>query len=275
MLSTFAFVANHPLNRERPLRALGRLAAWQIRSRLSREVEVPWIGGARLVARRGMTGVTGNIYCGLHEFADMGLLLHLLRPGDLFVDAGANVGSYSILAAKVCGALTHAFEPDPGTAASLRRNLKANAIQSAVTVHELALGAAAGRVRFTMGLDTMNRMAGPDEPSQEVPVAPLDTFSLAPVFMKFDLEGFEGPALRGAEQTLAQSSLIALLTELADEEVSSLLTRHGFRRRGYDPFTRRFGEPGVGAHARFVRDLSACEARVAAAGKLTVNGVTF
>ena len=51
-----------------------------------------------------MTGATGNIYAGLHEFVDMAFCLHLLRSGDLFVDVGANIGSYTVLASKVAGA---------------------------------------------------------------------------------------------------------------------------------------------------------------------------
>ena len=46
-------------------------------------MEFQWIKGSKLIVRNGMTGATGNIYCGLHEFADMGFVLHLLRPGDL------------------------------------------------------------------------------------------------------------------------------------------------------------------------------------------------
>src|SRR6185295_2090869 len=94
-----------------------RFLAWQISSRLLPEVVVPWVHGLRLGARRGMTGATGNIYAGLHEFHDMMLLLHFLRPGDIFLDMGANIGSYSLLAAGVAGATAHAFEPDPQTAA--------------------------------------------------------------------------------------------------------------------------------------------------------------
>ena len=48
-----------------------------------------------------MTGATGNIYCGLHEFIELTFLLHLLRPNDLSLNIGANVGSYIILAARV------------------------------------------------------------------------------------------------------------------------------------------------------------------------------
>jgi hypothetical protein len=76
--STFQFIARHPLSSNRPLSAYWRYARWQVESRLRNEVVFEWIEGSRLVARNGMTGATGNIYCGLHEFADMAFLLHLL-----------------------------------------------------------------------------------------------------------------------------------------------------------------------------------------------------
>ena len=71
-----------------------------------------------------MRGATGNIYAGLHEFIDMIFRLYFLQPDDLFLDIGANVGSYTILASGVCGAETWAFEPDPDSASFLRRNFK-------------------------------------------------------------------------------------------------------------------------------------------------------
>ncbi len=58
-----------------------------------------------------MTGATGNIYAGLHEFDDMAFFLHLLRPEDMFADVGSNIGSYTILASGVVGAKSVAFEP--------------------------------------------------------------------------------------------------------------------------------------------------------------------
>jgi len=141
------------------MEAFGRLVKWQIRSRLSDEVVVPWIEGARLAVRRGMTGASGNIYAGLHEFADMAFLLHFLRRGDIFADVGANIGSYSILASAVRGATSIAFEPDPGTFASLQRNVMLNGIEELTMLHETALGAAAGQVEFTIGLDTTSHAA--------------------------------------------------------------------------------------------------------------------
>ena len=78
-----------------------------------REVVFNWIEDAKFICRRGMTGATGNIYCGLDEFADIAFLMHLLRPGDLFVDIGSNIGTFTVLASAVCGSGAIAVEPDP------------------------------------------------------------------------------------------------------------------------------------------------------------------
>src|SRR5687768_12850180 len=126
MLATFGFVAQHPLNRGRRWAAFRRLFRYQLATRTREETSFDWFGGAKLVVSRNMSGASGNIYCGLHELADMGLFLHFLRPADLFLDIGANVGSYTVLASRVCGAETLAFEPDARAAARLARNVQAN-----------------------------------------------------------------------------------------------------------------------------------------------------
>ena len=174
-IQTLRFIVSHPLNRGRPLSALGRFVGWQITSRLRAEIEFEWIEGAKLIVSRGMTGATGNIYCGLHEFVEMSFLVHLLRPNDLFLDIGANIGSYTILAAKVCKARAIAFEPDPDTARALRRNIAINHLNALADVREAALGGAHGEIAFTVGLDTMNRVARPDDEStQVVPIRRLE-----------------------------------------------------------------------------------------------------
>jgi hypothetical protein len=102
-LNTLTFIINHPLNRIRRLQAIREYVSWQIGSFLvSTDVVFEWINGSKFLVHKGETGLTGNIYTGLHEFSDMGFLRHVLRPTDLFIDVGANVGSYTILA---CGAI--------------------------------------------------------------------------------------------------------------------------------------------------------------------------
>lgn len=98
------FVWRHPLNAKARLAAVSRVARWQIASRLmAGPIAFPFVNESKLFAVRGMTGATGNYYCGLHELNDMAFVLHLLREDDHFLDVGANIGSYSVLAAAAGG----------------------------------------------------------------------------------------------------------------------------------------------------------------------------
>lgn len=277
MLSSLKFILGHPINRGRPLSTLARYASWQIRSRLQDEVVVDWIEGTRLIARNGMTGATGNIYCGLHEYADMSFVLHLLRPGDLFVDVGANIGSYTVLASGVCGARTVAIEPNPETVRHLERNIAANGLEGRVDLKVTAVGDEAGTIAFTTGLDTMNRVAvAGDRNVQTVPLARLDDllYEIPSVLIKMDVEGFETPALRGAEETLNSPSLIAVMLETVDDDAHSQLARHGFERFGYDPRTRRLVDAAsaTGSNLLFVKERAKVEERVASAPRRMVIG---
>jgi len=235
------FILGHPLNRGRPVSALARFAKWQLQSRMQNEIIFDWIDGAKLAVRRGMTGATGNIYCGLHEYVDMRFVLDTLNPGDLFVDIGANVGSYTVLASKVCGARTIAVEPDPDTARALRRNIEINGIGDKVRVVEAALGATVGTVPFTVGLDTVNRVAEPsDENVREVAVRTLDDVlgGEVPKIIKIDVEGYEFEVFKGARETLPKKHLEAIIIETLDERLIEVLGRHGYRQMYYNPVRR-------------------------------------
>jgi FkbM family methyltransferase len=203
------FLQAHPLTRTHQLRALARFARWQVQSRLQDEVVVPWVDGCKLAVRRGMRGATGNIYAGLHEFNDMAFVLHFLRPDDLFVDVGANIGSYTILASGVRGARTIAFEPDPVTFAALTRNINLNELDILVEARKEALGATAGTANFTVGLDTINHvLSDASVSSRVVKMQTLDRVleGRAPVLIKLDVEGFESEVIRGAAKLSTQAS---------------------------------------------------------------------
>lgn len=211
------------------------------RKPVSDEVIVDWIDGAKLAARNGMTGAAGNIHCGLHEFEGMAFVLHLLRPGDVFVDVGANVGSYTILTSRVCGTTGIAFEPAPETRRALRRNLQVNGVEDQVTAAEMALGDCEGEVGFTIGQDTTNRIAPADgRPSRTVRLGTLDGVlaDTPPTMRKIDVEGFEATVLAGGAQTLARPSLCAVQVEGHDAAVADCLGAEGFERCRHDPFDR-------------------------------------
>lgn len=273
---TLGFISSHPLARRQRLRAFLRFASWQMKSRLAAEVVVPWLMGARLAVRRGMTGATGNVYAGLHEFADMMFLLHFLRPGDLFLDVGANVGSYTVLASRVCGATTWAFEPDPLTVEHLTRNIELNEVQAHVVVHEVALGADEADVVFTVGLDTVNHVATDGQGGgRVVRQARLDSFmgDAEPIMVKLDVEGYEHEVLKGAEDLLARPSLKAIELETVTPEMEAVLSGASFVRAYYDPYSRKLSAHPTGiaaSNALFLRDPSFVAERLSRARPVEV-----
>ncbi|MEQ1687870.1 MAG: FkbM family methyltransferase [Sphingopyxis sp.] len=272
----------HPITRRTPLRTAARVLGWQLRTRFSVGVRtVKWIGKSKLVVKRGMHGVTGNLYYGLHEFADKAFVLHLLRKDDIFYDIGANVGSYTVLASAIVGARTEAFEPVPETLKGLRANVGANAMEGLVTTHGCSLGDAEGSVAFTSDLGPKNKVAQPGETATiMVPIRRLDDVlpKAEPVMMKVDVEGHEEAMLAGAESTMARPSLIAIEIETLTKNVTDTLARHGFERVRYDPMARKLEAQQGRFHsenALFVRDRAKAQARVSSAPYTNVMGVSL
>ena len=274
------FFGEHEIARRRYLRTLVRFMGWQVVSRLRSEVIVDWVGGARLVVSRGMTGATGNIYCGLHEFADMCFVLHFLKSDDLFIDVGANIGSYTVLAAKVRGTRCVAIEPAATTMASLERNVTTNRIGDRVRLVRAAVGSRSGEVVLTQGLDTMNRVLGNEGEAagETVPVLPLDVILSDddPSMIKMDIEGYETEALKGAGSTLSKASLRAVLIEDDSPFVRMTLEQAGFQRCSYDPWSRSLVDRADGGKAHntlYVRRPHELVDRLTAAPRVNVLGV--
>jgi FkbM family methyltransferase len=279
---TFDVLTRHPLNRDHRLKAFTRWARWQTSSLLAPgPIAVPYVNDIRLLARFGMTSATGNIYAGLYEFEDMAFVGHLLRPGDLFVDVGANVGCYSMLAAAV-GARSLALEPLPTTFRDLMMNVSLNGVHDLVDARNVGVGAEHGELVFTEAHDSMNHVAVGSESGLTVAVETLDHLLAGnePRFIKIDVEGYEAAVLAGAAATLAKPSLVGLLVEFVghgtrygyDEiAVHANLLRLGFSPMVYKPFERRVVPPSdstdrtYASNTLYLRSTDEVKALVAAA----------
>ena len=199
-----------------------------------------WIAGQKLAVRNGMTGATGNIYVGLHEFADMMIPLHFLREGDLFLDIGANIGSYTVLASGVCRTTTWAFEPDPNTSRHLKRRSRST---SSRTCHGPRMRPGAYQRRSSLHCRPRLHKQGCVCRRQEMRTVrqeQLDNLigAAQPIMIKMDVEGYEEAVLRGAQALLANPCLkvIELETGL---EIDQMMLRNQFERAYYEPFSRR------------------------------------
>jgi FkbM family methyltransferase len=284
-IDTINFILTHPLNRHRKLRSLWRYVAWQLGSRLvPGPVAVDFVNSARLLAAPGLKGATGNVYVGLHEFEEMAFLLHFLRPGDLFVDIGANIGSYTVLAAACIGAQCIAFEPDPDAFSWLLQNVHLNGVSHRVEVRKEALGSSCGEASFTTGLDTMNHLvvgAGHGVSLQSVAMTTLDQAlaGRAPTMLKIDVEGFEADVMQGALWSLQRPELRCVIMELITnaERLRRRMHDSGFAEYTYAPFDRRLSPKGEGGecnNAIFVRDAAFVQGRLQTAPPFTVQDIS-
>lgn len=250
---TFGFILSHPLAKKHFFRSSFRFMYWQLQKRLKPEgyIVKKFIAPVKFYARKSMAGITGNIYTGLHEFDTMSFLLHLLRSDDTFFDVGANVGSYTLLAAGNCKANTVAIEPIPSTFNILADNIELNKLQHKVNLVNAAAGDENGSLTFTAEQDTTNHVVMPGEvlsgTTIDIPVIRIDEIiANAPVLIKMDVEGFESRALNGMPLLLANNDFKALIIELSDTRpygyndnyTRALLTSHGFSPFDYDPFKR-------------------------------------
>jgi FkbM family methyltransferase len=138
-----------------------------------------------------------------------------VRPGDVVLDVGANVGFFTLIAARLVGSegRVYAFEPLPSNVETLRRNVELNALAN-VEIIEAAVGAVEGRARLALGRSSLDgRLIADDqsaEESVEVRVVSLDGVGLRDParVVKIDVEGAEWDVLKGMKDLLRTRPII-------------------------------------------------------------------
>ena len=242
---SFPTLVNHPLWRKKRLSPLGRFLKLQLFFLLGeKELCLKWFDNLFLYLKKGDTGLTGNYYFGLHEFYDMGFLIHLINKDDLFIDIGANLGSYSQLASGLCKCKSIAFEPVPTTFKRLSENIKINHLIAKVQLRNIALNnEKRDKILFSIDKGPCNSIVDSSYQGKKklVEVSSLDIECglLDPVLLKIDVEGFEENILKGALKTLMKDSLLAIIIEGQTKNVNNLLSSFGFEDFNYDPFLRK------------------------------------
>jgi FkbM family methyltransferase len=212
-VSVLRYVWSHPANRSSRMASVVRSVRFQARGRiLKKRTEVPIGDRSKLWAELHWTASSRAAYSNPPDL-EMLVWKRWLRPGDLFIDVGANVGIYSVFAAER-GARVVAVEPDPETASRLRQNAALNGYP--IEILECALGERVSRESFTVGLDCLNHFADAGTPSvRQVEVQILDDIigGRRARGVKIDVEGAELRVLQGAERALADGRIDLLQVE--------------------------------------------------------------
>lgn len=187
---------------------------------------------------------------GTSELPVQQALAQQLRPGAVVYDIGANVGFFSLLAAKLVGptGCVYSFEPVAENAASIRENVSINRFEN-IKIFELAVGRDSGTAELLLtawdgGGSLSTSAVKPSEPvsRRNVRVVALDELIPAerlrkPDFVKIDVEGVELEVLQGMTRTIPGSKPV-LLYEVDDgrkdsfnqrwKELDDYVTRYGY-----------------------------------------------
>jgi len=188
-----------------------------------------------------------------------------IGEGDVMFDIGANVGAYSMVAAKKRGggARVFAFEPSYVNVATLSANIALNDLGGRITPIPVALSVTTGvSVLNLRDLDSGSARHGlGDQMPEDGHVAfrqPVMTFRLddliehfdipMPNHIKMDVDGGELDVLAGASRTLSCATLRSMLVEVAvdaSSEVTQAIERHGLRLVSRFFVTNRAGKQSV------------------------------
>jgi FkbM family methyltransferase len=165
-----------------------------------------------------------NMAVGLYELDTARLIHRLLKSGSWFVDVGANLGYFTLLAAKwsAPGGKVDAFEPDPINRQRLEEHLHENALGDRVRVYPIAASSKAFEMELihpqsagaNHGMASFYKSLTGEGQTFTVSTARLDeVLDGVPDLIKIDVEGAELSAIEGMQQLLSAASPPKLIIE--------------------------------------------------------------
>jgi FkbM family methyltransferase len=196
-----------------------------------------------------------------YEKAVTDAIVTALRPGDAFLDVGANIGYFSTVAAKLVGpsGFVAAFEPHEQARAELRAMALRNHVDRIIEIVPYAVAEQEGSLTFftaseTTAYSTLDPRLSPMRevvafrPAAIVPAISLDVWlsgrpELAPRVrcIKIDVEGAELRVLLGMTRTLLPLGVTILCETTIGSEADVVLEGAGFRRHRIEHGTQPYG----------------------------------
>lgn len=162
-----------------------------------------------------------------HEKFELNLFKNSLKKGDVVLDMGANIGLYSLAAAKIVGnsGKIYSFEPDPITFKNLKKNIESNKYNNVELINK-AVSNKTGTITFTSSENitsrSKNHIKTADE--QEKNSIKIHTIKMDDFFenknnvinvIKMDIEGAEFEALKGMKKIIDKNIHLKIFLEFS------------------------------------------------------------
>ena len=180
------------------------------------------------------------VFNGFYKLPEERFLLDVAKGGDWVIDIGANIGTFSLLAAKQVGPFgrVFAFEANPRSSRLMAKSLIINWMNDRVIQRQVAVGEIGGTTKLTFvrdhlsdrsigditGSATMRPLWHEDTITSEVPCICLDeefAVDLPIKILKISAEGSGAGVLAGADRLLKQRCIDFVLMELPKEQSGS------------------------------------------------------
>lgn len=159
---------------------------------------------------------------GYFEPYETTLIESVVKPGDVVLDIGANIGYYTLIFARLVGeqGRVYAFEPDPTNFQLLKKNIRANGYHNVVFINK-AVAEVSGPLSLYLCPDNKgdHRIFASEDDRNAIPIqaTTLDEhftdYQGKIDFIKMDIQGSEGRAVRGMQKLLRKHRDVKIITE--------------------------------------------------------------
>lgn len=254
LLGSLLDIVNHPLNQKSKIKTLLRLLWWKVNQltfQLPALVEL--VPGRKIICYPDSSSGGLIIYKRLFDYEEMTYLLEHLKKESIFIDIGANIGDYSLIASSIITKRTiHTFEPFQSVLMRLKENIVLNNIDN-IAVHEEVVSDKDGYEYFDFESESeVNHITyTKTKASSRLKCIKLDTFAKSEKlefidFLKIDVEGAEMKVLKGARHLLKEQKIKTMLLELNKNNqvfgTNNLEIINYLRRLGYKMYQIKKGK---------------------------------
>ena len=205
----------------------------------------------------------------IYEPFEIELVRHLVKKGDTAVDIGAMIGCYTLVFAKLVGenGKVFAFEPEPENYKILQKNIWMNGYKNTRIV-QMAVSDTDGEMKLyvangNLGMHTLGKRKDWTKWKEiKVETIRLDSYfekyDRKIDFIKMDIQGAEGLALKGMEKILQKNEQVKIIMEFSQPELTGLgdpkeclrlLIKYGFNIFEIDRWQRN-------VHRRMLREIT-------------------
>ncbi|AFZ27943.1 methyltransferase, FkbM family [Cylindrospermum stagnale PCC 7417] len=255
-IDTIKYIWSHPNCKQQKIQSILKFVGWQFYKRLTRRyIDIQIIPGVKIRCHPDGYSAATALYCGLYDYDEMNFLLRYLRTGDSFLDIGANVGIYTLLAAsKIKSGSIYSFEALPKNYTRLKENLTLNQFWQ-VKPYAIAISDFTGNTGLNLAEgDSMPFItSNVTKNTITVPTDTLDNLLPAEIIpeltlVKMDIEGAELLAMKGAISLLKQQLHQVWIMEINDavnnfgyqkQDIVNFLQEYGYGLYTYNPVTNQ------------------------------------